>query len=198
MSLPWYWTPLLLLALLLAVPRVIAWRLNRDGTGRSLPIPVQTPPFESDPLAPAHLVLASFWGRRGDHPAPCPKAERAVRDLEQRYDIVLPEDFRVYLLTTAPAEDYWDDSDGIWGAPENIRSIAEEYVHAVREPRIAARATGCLFFADYCAWFWAWAICCEPGPDYGKIALIGGEDRWVADSFSDFVRSYTRDPMSVS
>lgn len=154
MSLPWYWTPLLL-ASLLVVTQVIARRLNRHTTGRPLPIPVQTPPFEPDPLAPAYLVLASFWARGGDYPAPCPRAEQAVRVIEQRYGIVLPEDFRAYLLSVAPAEDYWDDNDGIWWAPKNIRSIAEEYAYAVRDPGIAARSKGCLFFADYCAWFWA-------------------------------------------
>jgi hypothetical protein len=197
MSLPWYWTPLLFV-LLLAVPRVIAWCLRSDATGRPLRVPVQRPLFEPDSLAPAHAVLADFWARCGDHPGPCPKAQQAVCDLEQRYGVVLPEDFRAYLLTTAPAADYWDEGDGTWWSPERIRNIPEEYGHVLENPAIAARAERCLFFLDHLAWCWAWAICCEPGPDHGKVALIIGEGFWVADTFSDFVRAYTRDPMSVS
>jgi hypothetical protein len=195
MSLPWYWTPLLL-ASLMALPGIIAWCL--DGEKRALPTPTCKPSFEPDPLAPAHAVLASFWARSGDHPAPCPKAELAARDLKQRYGVVLPEDFRAYLLTMAPAADYWDEGGGIWWPPERIRNIPEEFRHPLGNPEIAAAAERCLFFVDHLCWCWAWAICCEPGPNHGKIALIGGEDQWVADSFSDFVRSYTRDPMSMS
>lgn len=63
---------------------------------------------------------------------------------------------------------------------------------------IAAEAHSYLFFADYSIWCWAWAICCGDGPNRGKVALVGGApDRIVADSFSDFVERYLRDPASV-
>lgn len=46
-------------------------------------------------------------------------------------------------------------------------------------------------------WCWAWIICCEEGEDYGRIAVIAAGERWVADSFTDFVKAYVADPMSV-
>ncbi len=159
--------------------------------------PPKPPAFEPDPLAPAHAVLASFWARRGDCPTPYPDAEDAVRDLEQRYGIVLPKDFRTYLLTTAPARDYWDEGDATWWSPERVRNIPDEYEHSLKNGVIAAQAACCLFFADYLIWCWAWAICCAPGEDYGKVALISVGEDWVADSFGDFAQAYTRDPMSV-
>lgn len=130
-------------------------------------------------------------------PSPFPAAEIAVRDLEQRYGITLPEDFRAYLLNVAPEEEHWDDGDAIWWQPSRIRNIPEEYEHPLGNPAVAARAGGCLFFADYMIWCWAWAICCEAGEDHGKVAVIGAGDRWVADSFTDFVRAYVADPLSV-
>jgi hypothetical protein len=60
-------------------------------------------PEQSTSGQPAYAVLADFWAHGGDVPAPHGEAEGTVRDLEQRYDVVLPEDFRAYLLTAAPA-----------------------------------------------------------------------------------------------
>lgn len=63
-----------------------------------------------------------------------------MRDLEQRYDVVLPEDFRAYLLTAAPAEDHWDEEGGIWWSPARIRTIPKEYARPLENPAIAAWA----------------------------------------------------------
>ena len=110
----------------------------------------------------------------------------------------LPEDFRAYLLESAPREDFWDDGDAIWWNPERINNIPDEYDSEVSDPAIAASAVNCLFFADYMIWCRAWAICCSEGEDRGKVAVVGGSsDRWVADSFTGFIESYVRDPLSV-
>ncbi|MBN8810126.1 MULTISPECIES: hypothetical protein [unclassified Sphingomonas] len=194
MSLQWPWTSLL------AVMAVVSWIVVfRFGIGRPAKRPSLKRPlaFEADPLIAAHAMLAGFWAHGGDHPAPHADAETAVLGLERRYGIVLPADFRAYLLYVAPKEDHWDDGDAIWWPPTRIRNIPEEYAHALDNPAVAAKAERCLFFADYMIWFWAWIICCEEGEDYGRIAVIAAGERWVADSFTDFVKAYVADPMSV-
>lgn len=145
----------------------------------------------------AHAMLARAWALEGDVFPPNSGAAAAVDVVEHRYGVRLPEDFRTYQLNTAPEHDNWDRRGAIWWSPDRMRNIPEEYARPVNHPVIAAKAQNCLFFADYEAWVVAWAICCEQGPDLGKIAVIGCEDRWVADSFTDFVRAYILDPWSV-
>jgi len=70
--------------------------------------PKRRDPFAIDPSLPAHEMLARFWVYGGDRPKPFPAGGTAVRDLERRYGIVLPEDFRAYLLSVGPEEDHWD------------------------------------------------------------------------------------------
>lgn len=190
----WPWFPPLLFLAMVVMTFFLTTDRKKSRASRA-PIP---PAFEPDPLTPAHAVLAGFWAQDGDLPAPYGEAEAALCDLEQRYGVVLPEDFRAYLLTIAPAEDHWDQEDGIWWSPKRIRNIPQEYAHPLENPAIAARAERCLFFIDHLAWCWAWAICCEQGADYGKVAVIGDKERWVAGSFSDFVRTYACDPLSLN
>jgi len=121
-----------------------------------------------------------------------------VEQLERRYGLTLPDDFRAYLVGAAPAEEYWDDGDAIWWPVHRIRNIPDEYQHPIRHPVIARDARTYLFFADFMIWCWAWAICCGDGGDRGKVAVINGNsDRFVADSFSQFVERYVKDPESV-
>jgi len=68
----------------------------------------------------------------------------------------------------------------------------------VSNSQIAGSQAQYLFFADYCIWCWAWAIACTNDGNRGKVAVIGGApDRFVADSFSDFVQKYLASPTSV-
>jgi hypothetical protein len=147
--------------------------------------------------ADAATLLVGYWASDGEVPAPSERPEDAVRDLEQRYGVTLPEDFRAYLLNAAPAHNYYDDGDGTWWSPANIKNIPDEYPGAIGDPVVAGKEHACLFFADFLIWASAWAICCAPGSDYGKVVLICSPIRWVADSFTDFVRAYTTDPRSL-
>lgn len=147
----------------------------------------------------AHAVLTGWWRATGDEPPIANVGEATVQEIERRYGLTLPEDFRLYLLHAAPSDDFWDNGDAIWWSPERLKNIPEEYEHPIDDPRIAQKAQTYLFFADYMIWSWAWAICCEEGEDRGKVALIGGApDRIVASSFTEFVKAYIADPLAVS
>ena len=147
----------------------------------------------------AHKVLSDWWRLTGDAPTLANVGEATAEDIERRYGISLPEDFRLYLLHAAPREDFWDDGDASWWSPGRLKNIPDEYEYSIDDPRIAAKAQRYLFFADYMIWCWAWAICCEEGEDRGKVALIGGApDRIVASSFTEFLKAYIADPLSVS
>jgi hypothetical protein len=79
-----------------------------------------------------------------------------------------------------------------------VKNIPDEYEHEVDNPQIADEAASYLFFADYMIWCWAWAVCCSEGPNRGKVALIGGSpDRFVANSFSEFIDEYLVDPKGL-
>jgi hypothetical protein len=125
-------------------------------------------------------------------------SEAEIAELEARYDISLPEDFRQYLAHGVPVAENWDAEDGNWWPLEQIKSIAEEYPYSVTEP-IAQNADKHLFFLDYMVWSWAWAISCADDETFGRVALIGGEsEAYVASSFTDFVERYAMDWFEVS
>jgi hypothetical protein len=50
------------------------------------------------------------------------------------------------------------------------------------------------FFADYLIWCWAWAIVCGDDENRGRVVVISGHDRFVADSFAQFVDLHISDP----
>jgi len=86
------------------------------------------------------------------------------------------------------------DSDYVgWWPIARIKNIPDEYEYDIGNAEIANSASKYLFFADYLIWCWAWAICCDPGPHYGKIAVVGGPDKFVADSFEEFVEILLQD-----
>ena len=141
----------------------------------------------------AHLRLVDQW-RADETYIAATESPATVRCLESRYDITLPEDFRRYLLESAPQADFWHTPGAIWWSIDRIKNIPDEYEHTVKNPEIAAEQDKYLFFADYMIWCWAWAICCSNGPNRGKVAVITGErDRFVTDCFSDFLEEYLRD-----
>jgi len=121
-----------------------------------------------------------------------------VEELEQRYALSLPADFRRYLIEASPAEDLWDPEDVVWWSVASIKNIPDQYEHGASSAYFGAAAASYLLFADYSVSCWAWAICCSNGPSRGQVALIGGApDRIVAGSFSEFVELYLRDPRLV-
>jgi hypothetical protein len=146
----------------------------------------------------AHESLTAWWLATAQEIVASSGAAEAVRRLEEYYRLVLPDDFRAYLLHGAPGEALWDSEETNWWPVERIRNLPEEYPHDITDPLVAAKPESWLVFADYLIWSGAWAICCAEGEGRGKIAFIGESlDRIVAASFTEFVRRYIADPMSV-
>ena len=147
----------------------------------------------------AHERLLNWWAATGRYIPAHGTTDAAICALEKRYSLTVPEDLRRYLVNACPADALlWDDEDTIWWPVTRIRNIPEEYEHEIADERIAAKAGQYLFFADYSIWCWAWAIACTEDEDRGRVVIIGGNpDRFVADSFSDFVDRYTRDSLAV-
>lgn len=125
----------------------------------------------------------------------------AVEDLERRYSLRLPEDFRSYLLHAAPTSIWMDDIGTQWWSATEIKSLPDECPDGAigkTNPDIERESAQYLVFADYLIWCYAWAICCSEGPNRGKVALIGGApDMFVADSFQEFLRLELIDAIEI-
>lgn len=148
-------------------------------------------------MAP-YLKSDAWWSKTGAGIQTKRSSQAAVAELESRYGIVIPADFRDYLCQGAPTAENWDAEDGNWWPLERIKSIPDEYEHPVSDP-VAKGAAKHLIFLDYSIWCWAWAISCAHDETYGKVAVVGGApDGYVADTFAEFVDRYTTDWISVS
>ena len=80
----------------------------------------------------------------------------SVADLEKRYDIRLPDDFRDYLLHSCPKDGSAYDYETTWWELDRLKNIPDEYPYAITVPAISENAAKYLFFADHAIWCWAW------------------------------------------
>ncbi|WP_213982380.1 SMI1/KNR4 family protein [Sphingomonas sp. dw_22] len=147
-------------------------------------------------MAP-HLILQAWWSETAAGIETQTTPESALTELETRFGVTLPNDFRKYLSCGVPISENWDAEDGNWWPIERIKSVPEECKHPVSDP-VAKNAAKHLIFLDYFIWAWAWGISCVDDETYGKVVLIGEQTGYVAESFEDFVNRYTTDWMSVS
>jgi hypothetical protein len=144
-----------------------------------------------------HETLLEAWGRETIAIQTRRVSAQDIAAFENRYSVVLPRSFREYLTNASPVNDpSWDDDLTNWWPFEKLQSVSEGYEHEV-SAAIAPYDEKLILFADYSIWCWAWAINWAPGADHGKVAVIGGRDRFVADSFDDFVDKYLADQGSV-
>lgn len=121
--------------------------------------------------------------------------EGRIAELEARYAITLPQDFRRYLAEECSVEDRLDDEWTMWWGLEAICSVADGSEHPIKGELEGVDTNKYLFFADAMAWAWAWAIACTDDDHRGKIVItVGTNDRFVADSFDDFLRLYAENP----
>ena len=146
----------------------------------------------------AYLELQQAWAETQAGISTESIPEQPIADLERRYNIRLPDDFRRYLRFSSPVGDAMDNDLIAWWSFGHIRNIPEEYPHELGAV-INNAGKEYLFFADYCMWCWAWAISCANDETRGKVVRVAGRshDRFVADNFTDFVRQYVCDPKSV-
>ena len=124
--------------------------------------------------------------------------EARIAAVEARYAIVLPEDFRDYLAGGCTEEDGHDTKNTTWWGVDQIRSLPEEYPYLLSGELAGCATEKYLIFADFMVWCSAWAINCGDDEHRGKVAIIGGSpDRFVANSFGDFLQLYTENPQSL-
>jgi hypothetical protein len=136
--------------------------------------------------------LKRYWIDTGVGVDTVALSEQQLDGLERKYGIRLPDDFRDYLLYSCPVGENWDDNFVGWWPLDRIKNIVDEYPHKVTD-EIARDAAKYLFFADYSIWCWAWAIACGDDENRGRVACISGRDRFVADSFAEFVDLFIQD-----
>jgi hypothetical protein len=148
------------------------------------------------------LYLRRLKALPDEIPTPSARGAAVARELEERYAITLPEDFRDYLIARAPESDWMDRYGFTWWAPEQIKNLPDECgprnPGAAVNPEIEAEAQQYLVFADFLIWCYAYAICCSSGPNRGKVALVGSDPNvFVARSFSRFVELVNADSVRL-
>jgi len=151
-----------------------------------------------DAALPAHEILLRWWWstQAGIDTRLIPLAE--IDLLEKRYGVRFPASFQAYLHSASPVSDpSWDNELTNWWPFESIKSVADHHGRPLAGA-IAGYEDKLILFADFSIWCWGWAVDCAPGADYGKIMVIGDDERYVADSFDEFVIAYTRDWVSVA
>lgn len=121
--------------------------------------------------------------------------EAMLLAIELEFDAKIPTDLREHLLHVPLTGEGVDGGELVlfWSA-DQVTSIANKYAESrfVREWQRPDRAETYLIFCDYMISAWEWAVQCEPGNDYGKIALVSRDsDKWfVYGSFGEMVEDY--------
>lgn len=140
-------------------------------------------------------ALEELWSN--DVPALSDHGSVAVRTIEERHRVRLPDDFADYLRWGSPQKEWVDEGGISWWAVDRIASwheLHDNLPDGIRLPEIEDHASEYLVFADFLDWCCAWAICCAEGSNRGKVALIGvTPDRFVAGSFLSFTRLAAND-----
>ncbi len=141
-----------------------------------------------------HEKLVAYWKATETGVRIQPSSDAAVTAVESTFGVRLPADFRAYLREGCRADEQLDIHGTTWWPLSRIKSLPDDYRHEVKSAEIAQDADGFLFFADWLIWSLAWAICCRPGDNHGRVAVIDGvQDRFVADSLAEFIDTYIRD-----
>lgn len=155
-------------------------------------------PSPVKPRAPHERLIALWAGPEYAYNRVVTHGTAEVASLAAHYGVRLPDDFRDYLIHACSTFDDGGDMDGFgnaWWGLERIRSLIEECGEA--EPSLALAPMKALLFADTLIWCTAWGICCGEGPDFGRIFLVSDRNRFVADSFTEFVTRYLEDDKAL-
>ena len=145
---------------------------------------------------PAYQILVEFWSAIDADINFGPTSPEAIFDLEEKYSIKLPPSFREYLLGACPiGEDQWDPEVTTWWNIDRIKSLEEELDGTdffKNDPAFVGELGHYIVFADHMMWSWAWAICCKPGKNYGRILQLYETGEFVSNRFDDFVQAYVK------
>lgn len=121
--------------------------------------------------------------------APSADAAALVQDLESRYPVRLPEDFRWYLTENSG----WDDYAGIgWYSIDRIKSLPEVAGDELTggNSEVSEEAEQYLVFADFLDWCgYGYALCCSEGPRRGHVVIVyPPPGRFICRTFTTFVQ----------
>ncbi|HWY53315.1 MAG TPA: SMI1/KNR4 family protein [Terriglobales bacterium] len=125
--------------------------------------------------------------------------EEKVREFESRNGVMLPLDFREYLLSVngmvqVGGQDCDPNGFAFWPIAR-VKSVRKEYAeHSTPLPEVQD-PDAYFVFVDYLQWCWAYAIRVGAGPsEGGQIIHVGTiRSKVVAPSFTEFVDLYLRD-----
>lgn len=160
------------------------------------------PPARSVAGSAPHDRLLALWAKPGqDYSRHVSHGAAEVASLAAHYGVRLPGDFRDYLIhacSTLDGGGIMDEFGNAWWGLERIRSLVEECGEQEANDVLAgASAAKALLFADTLIWCTAWGVCCEEGPDFGRVFLVSSGKRFVADSFAEFVARYVEDDRTL-
>ena len=120
--------------------------------------------------------------------------------LENRYQIRMPDDFRAYVVRSAPRTDWMHESGIILWQPDRLQSLIDVCGPATAEHRgsnkaIEVESGQYVVFADYLDWCgYGYAICCSESEHRGKVGMVGSSgDHFVADNFCHFLSLMAED-----
>ncbi len=143
-------------------------------------------------------LLRGHWKTQGLRLAPG-ASEQEVRDFEGRYGVVLPNDFRGYILNTNgmlqdASRDFDSNGFSFWPLVR-VKTVVEECAALSRNPPDLADRDRYFVFADYLQWSWAYAIyLTDVPPKTNPVIFLGlHSPKVVAPSFTNFVELYLQD-----
>lgn len=166
-------------------PQWVEGRLAAKGGKRSLGLPCS--------LQMLTELRDALWQVGGfSSSAPRADAPHLVAQLENRYGLRLPDDFRFYLIEALGVEE-WSDHVGIgWYPIERIASLSEIPSEELPgpNPEVLAEPDQYLVFADYLDWCgYGYAICCSEGARRGHVAMVHpSPGRFICRTFTTFVQ----------
>ena len=125
--------------------------------------------------------------------------EERVQEFESRKGVVLPHDFREYLLCVngmvqSGGQDCDPSGFAFWPLAR-VKSVSDEYARHSTPMRKVQDADEHFVFVDYLQWCWAYAIRLGPRvSDGGQVIPVGTlHHKVIAGSFTEFVDLYLRD-----
>lgn len=115
-----------------------------------------------------------------------------IRQFQDKHKIIVPEEFREYLMTSNGMQNYETDET-------LISFLPLELIDPVVSPRIAAPNVVDIVFADYLLYSHFYALrSTTDGKQLGIYALDGENEKEIARTFGDFLHAYLANPERIA
>ncbi len=123
---------------------------------------------------------------------------------EQKYGVVVPEDFREFLLLSNGTDETLMEYLAFWPVQEmqRVTEVFSEAGYEILDPQNPAHlphAASYLVFADYLIHSFFYAIALDSAAGVGNVVFVDGTNWYrCARSFSDFIDCYLREAASLA